>query len=136
MTTTRSVAEIEAELKEAKERDAKERIEKAMQVKPIYTFYVIPKEIKGYHKIWDPSILLYAIGGSIQNRKELQAVGKAVNDGEMLYLYNIHTGKIVTPLGGGIIYTEDPILISKIANFIINYPLGGDITHILKHLYE
>ncbi len=60
MTTNHPVAEIEAELEEARK-----------AVRPIYTFKVRPV-VRSYDKVYDDSCVFYSISGAVETYKSVK----------------------------------------------------------------
>lgn len=140
-TTTRTVEEIEEELRAAKARDAadKKALAKATPILMRYEIGVSARHL--FDRIYDNQVCLYTIRGICVNLDTATAAGHNVRTGAMDYLFNKATGKIIMSYGGGYVYVDggfgnrnNPISVAtfdEINAFLAVNPEGGDITKIV-----
>jgi hypothetical protein len=141
---TRSIEEIERELAEAKRQAQLEKEAVAATVPPEWRYEIKPVESRdSFDRLFDDTMRLYVISGTCVNRAEAEAVGNHVSpNGQMRYLYNTVTEKLVCSVGGGTIYVSNPWrptlrdyqaeTMEKLSLFVTKNPLGGDITRIVE----
>jgi hypothetical protein len=141
----KSIAELEAQLRAAKQRKSEEDEARRKSVKPVYQFSLIPRpEERRYEKIIDSSIRVYRLEGKILNVDELAAAGwlkRDLESGGMSYLFNSLSGKIVMETGGGRLYVSDwnhtreqyLAVMDELSAFVVANPEGGDVTEIVEN---
>lgn len=140
---TRSIEEIEAELREAKRQQKLAQEQLAATVPPKYVFTVEPvKNPNSWDRLFDDTMKLYVISGTCVNREESATAGNYVApDGSMRYVYNTRTYKLVCSVGGGTSYVSrwhfdgtdyEAETMQKISDFLLHQPEGGDITDIIE----
>jgi hypothetical protein len=148
---TRSVEEIQAELREA-EAAAKAAAEaKRKAVTPVWEYTIRPSEralTQAFGEpYWDDTIVAYYLNGRVVNEEECKAAGWSdtmISTGGMDYLFNTGTGKLIGGTGGGRVYLSAPWgknqkaakaalaeAVREINAFLTAFPQGGDITDII-----
>jgi hypothetical protein len=141
-TTTRTVAEIREELRAAEAREAAEQAARRDAVKPVYKFTLTP-EASRFDKIYDPTIVLFKLAGTVTNKAELEAVGAKPDEGGIAYLFNTENGRFVMRTGGGRLwltgknsFEEDTDVLQELADYLTDNPTGGDVTEIVTRFRE
>jgi hypothetical protein len=140
---TRSIAEIRAELEAAEKLEREQKLAQQNAVKPVYKFTIFPTPEQRFDRLFDDTMQLFTIKGECLNNDELEAVGKrAESSGQMKYLFNTATGKLVCSLGGGTSYIGNGFtksdrdfeaeVMGYISTFLKLHSQGGDITHLIN----
>ena len=140
---TRSIEEIEAELREAKQQEKLAKAALAAATPPKYVFEVaLVENPTSWDRLFDDTMRLYVISGTCVNREDATKAGNHVApDGSMRYIFNTHTYKLVCSVGGGTSYVSrwhfdgpdyEADTMGKISDFLLHNPEGGDITHIIE----
>lgn len=153
-TLTRTIREIEAELKEAQAIEDAELKARRDAVKLLWEYTMTPMETKlsdDFDPIYDPTISAYKLYGRVINREECLAAGHPeflLGGGGMRYLFNKVTGRLIGPTGGGTIYIglgfgrrnrgikKLEKVITAISQFLVEHPEGGDISAIVGPFRE
>lgn len=130
----RPIAEIEMELKEAKEAERKELEAKQRAVKPQYEFVLVPTS-KLDLKVYDSTCQLFDLIGIVMNKAELRAVHKAVFEGSMTYVFSWMSKRFVNEMGGGSVFVDSPACWSELSKFIVDNPSGGNVTQIVSKYF-
>lgn len=143
-----SVAELEAALRSAKQRDEADRKARLESVTPVYQFTLEPVAVQHFgEEIWDDTLCGYRLTGTVLNRDEMEAAGHGrVHEGGMTYLFNWNTEKFVMTLGGGSTFLStrgtfagpDKVehahaTLDRLARFVVANPKGGDVTEIVEN---
>jgi hypothetical protein len=140
---------LEATLKDLKKKRDEERREKQNSVKPIYRFTLSPDSDHWHMEdMQDDSLKFVRLEGIVTNQNEMEAVGNAVFQGGMTYIFNRLSGKIAMAIGGGNVWLSTRPMFSKsdeeresarktfdlLSAFLRDNPEGGDVTEIVtKH---
>ena len=148
----RSAEDLRRELAEAERRERESMSASKNATQPKFRVIVKPyrqpdngNNRNPYHKIYDPTVRMYAIERTCLNEQEAIAAGwsqEDVSSGGSIYLYNVATRRIICPIGGGTSYIHrgvkppfgievdyaDDAAFYRIGNFLAEYPGGGDIT--------
>lgn len=144
----RSIEDIEAELREARQaRDAeRKRIRDATPV--VRRFTILPHSPRRFsEEMYDDNCALYELRAEVINKEEAMAAGHSEHEfreGGMTYVFNKISGRIVCGTGGGTFWVSRGTseksrqsanrAMDEISSFIRRHPDGGDITSIVnKH---
>ena len=128
----KSVAELEAELREARAREAEAKRAARDAVQPVYQFTLTPEEPhQTWQPIFDDTCTLWKLSGKVLNADELKSVGKSPFEGAMKYVHNGATGLFVTSVGGGSIFLKSRAGWLALSDFLVSHPEGGDVTEIV-----
>lgn len=140
--TTKTVAELEAELKAARdaERAAKEAHRKRVPVQWKFTIKPMEQRLSSssFDELYDDTCVFYYLQGEIVNLDEAKTAGHVVSpshNGGMRYLYNTLTHRIVCSVSGGTIFVSGEGALrcmALISSFLAWNPEGGDITAIVN----
>lgn len=142
MSTTRTIEEIKAELRDAEAAERAAAAERKASVKPVFKFTFTPYPDGGrWDKIYDQSCLFVRLNGELVNADEMLAAGHSQNDldrqgGGMTYLFNRLSGMIVMSTGGGRLWLTHTESFAALSVWLINSPDGGDCTELVNHLID
>jgi hypothetical protein len=157
--TDKSMVQIEQELAELRERErqlrdeaaeAKEALRRSVERKMSYVFYPADSQQYRHDRLWDDSCKYYILRGVVLNRAELTEAGwsdRDLGDGQMKYLFNTLSKRLVMHVGGGQVYFSEPWpgqrtdeegmrafheTLDELSDFLANNPEGGDVTEIIN----
>lgn len=135
-TTKAQIAALETQLEaECKaEREAKEAELKAFAQQ--WRFTMTPCKPESWHRMFDDTIKRYRLRGEMLNRAEYKALGGSGDDGEIEYLWNSVTTKIICADGGGNIYVNERAansqdIFDRLGAAIAANPDSADVTDII-----
>jgi hypothetical protein len=139
------VAELEAELAEAKrlQRDAEKAA--AESVVPVYAYSLelADQTERIFNRVRDDAVVVYRVVGVCTNQAEVDAVRGKSFTGSMCYFFNTATGKFIMASGGGTVFIQDGSyrygqdiddsvrVWKEMDAFAVANPNGGDITKII-----
>jgi hypothetical protein len=134
------IAELNQELVELKKE--KEQLEEARkkETKPIFNWTITPVQLRKndtFEFIFDETVVMYKIVSTCINIDEVKDAGWPSWDwlgGSMNYLFNKLTGLLITSIDGGtaILMGGDTKRWGNVSTFLVNNPLGGDITKLME----
>jgi hypothetical protein len=138
---SKKVAELREALSQAEAQEAAENEVRKLQTPPRFRYTIRPDSRNAFFdKMYDSTCLRYIIRRACLNEFEARAAGHHnINGGQMVYIFNTVTSRIICSVGGGTSYIvssyaddgADDQAFTDIGQFLKSNPNGGVITTIV-----
>lgn len=134
------INELNQELVELKKKKEELKEARKKETKPIFNWTITPVQLRmndDFTFIFDETVVMYNIVSRCVNIDEVKDAGRPSWDwqgGCMNYLFNKVTGLLIMGVGGGLVMLSgrDTKRWGNVSSFLVNNPLGGDITKLME----